>query len=271
MWFVCIIRHWLVLGHVVCVHYETLVSSWACGLCTLRDTGWFLGMWFVYIIRHWLVLGHVVCVHYETLVGSWACGLCTLRNTGWFLGIWFVYITRHWLVLEHVVCVHYETLVGSWVYGLCTLQDTGWFLGMWFVYITRHWLVLGHVVCVHWETLVDSYCWFKSDLDRRPTCTKFNQSYVRTHDLQIMDNWDHVPKRLILTTEPWWTHTHVVPVKSKNCNLEKLWHHTIIRAAFVCLFVPLLLQGPLTYLRQTWWVYVGGPLNCPWGVLFWKA
>ena len=39
----------------------------------------------------------------------------------------------------------------------------------------------------------------------------------------------------------------------------------------VCLFVPYLLRGPLTDLRQTWWVYVGGPRNCPWGVLFWKG
>ena len=31
----------------------------------------------------------------------------------------------------------------------------------------------------------------------------------------------------------------------------------------VCLFVPYLLRGPLTDLRQTWWVYVGGPRNCP--------
>ena len=55
--------------------------------------------------------------------------------------------------------------------------------------------------------------------------------------------------------------------------MTNTWHfvlnHTIIRAAFVCLFVPLLLRGPLTDLRQTWWVYVGGPRNCPWGVLFW--
>ena len=36
-------------------------------------------------------------------------------------------------------------------------------------------------------------------------------------------------------------------------------------------FVPLLLRGPLTDLRKPWWVYVGGPRNCPWGVLFWKA
>ena len=39
----------------------------------------------------------------------------------------------------------------------------------------------------------------------------------------------------------------------------------------VCLFVPYLLRGPLTDLRQTWWVYVGGPQNCPWGVLFRKG
>ena len=52
-------------------------------------------------------------------------------------------------------------------------------------------------------------------------------------------------------------------------------NHTINRAAFVCLsvclFVPYLLRGPLTDLRQTWWVYVGGPRNCPWGVLFRKG
>ena len=29
-------------------------------------------------------------------------------------------------------------------------------------------------------------------------------------------------------------------------------NHTIIRAAFVCVFVPYLLRGPLTDLRQTW-------------------
>ena len=40
-------------------------------------------------------------------------------------------------------------------------------------------------------------------------------------------------------------------------------YHTIIQAAFVCVFVTNLLRGPLTDLRQTWWVYVGGPRNCP--------
>ena len=37
------------------------------------------------------------------------------------------------------------------------------------------------------------------------------------------------------------------------------------------MFVPYLLWGPLTDLRQTWWHYVGGPPNCPWGVLFQKG
>ena len=57
----------------------------------------------------------------------------------------------------------------------------------------------------------------------------------------------------------------------RNQTLEErlctLCEYTIIRAAFVCLsvclFVPYLLRGPLTDLRQTWWVYVGGPRNCP--------
>ena len=39
----------------------------------------------------------------------------------------------------------------------------------------------------------------------------------------------------------------------------------------VCLFVPLLLRGPLKDLRQAWWVYIGGPRNFPWKVLFWKG
>ena len=51
--------------------------------------------------------------------------------------------------------------------------------------------------------------------------------------------------------------------------VQRSEHHTgtIIRAALVCLsvclFVPYLLRGPLTDLRQTWWVYVGVPRNCP--------
>ena len=40
---------------------------------------------------------------------------------------------------------------------------------------------------------------------------------------------------------------------------------------FVCVFVPALLRGRLTDLRQTWWVYVGWPPICPWGVLFQKG
>ena len=39
----------------------------------------------------------------------------------------------------------------------------------------------------------------------------------------------------------------------------------------VCLCVPYFLRGPLTDLRQTWWVYVGWPPICPWGVLFRKG
>ena len=31
----------------------------------------------------------------------------------------------------------------------------------------------------------------------------------------------------------------------------------------MCVFVTNLLRGPLTDLRQTWWMYVGGPRNLP--------
>ena len=57
----------------------------------------------------------------------------------------------------------------------------------------------------------------------------------------------------------------------KDLKSRQMHHHTIIRAAFVCLFVPYVLRGPLTDLRQTWWVYVGWPPICPWGVLFRKG
>ena len=59
--------------------------------------------------------------------------------------------------------------------------------------------------------------------------------------------------------------------RSTGQRVKRHFFHTIIRAVFVRLFVLLLLWGPLTDLRQTWWVYVGGPRNCPWGVLFWKG
>ena len=39
----------------------------------------------------------------------------------------------------------------------------------------------------------------------------------------------------------------------------------------VCVCVPYLRRGPLMDLRQTWWVYVGWPPICPWGVLFRKG
>ena len=39
----------------------------------------------------------------------------------------------------------------------------------------------------------------------------------------------------------------------------------------VCVCVPYLLRGPLTDLRETWWVDVGWPPICPWGVLFRKG
>ena len=74
----------------------------------------------------------------------------------------------------------------------------------------------------------------------------------------------------------------VIIVKAFNCLKEFVWlsytYMCIIKSyyksssvcLFVCLFVPYLLRGPLTDLRQTWWVYAGGPRNCPWGVLFRK-
>ena len=59
----------------------------------------------------------------------------------------------------------------------------------------------------------------------------------------------------------------MVPLKKKKKKNQLIslavTHHTIIRAVFVCVFVPYLLRGPLTDLRQTWWLYVGGPPNCP--------
>ena len=46
-------------------------------------------------------------------------------------------------------------------------------------------------------------------------------------------------------------------------------NHTIIQATFVCVLFPI--SSSLTDLRQTCWVYVGGPPICPWGVLFRKG
>ena len=51
-------------------------------------------------------------------------------------------------------------------------------------------------------------------------------------------------------------------------------HNHTINLSSVCLFVcvfPISSEGPLTDLRQTWWLYVGGPPICPWGVLFRKG
>ena len=47
------------------------------------------------------------------------------------------------------------------------------------------------------------------------------------------------------------------------CSTGKFPSHTVIQATFICVFVPYLLRGPLADLRQTWWVYIGGPPICP--------
>ena len=74
-------------------------------------------------------------------------------------------------------------------------------------------------------------------------------------------------------------HSIVIKTKKGNKPMKNSKHNSIILKSyyksssvclFVCLFVPYLLRGPLTDLRQTWWVYAGGPRNCPWGVLFRK-
>ena len=64
-----------------------------------------------------------------------------------------------------------------------------------------------------------------------------------------------------------WLHSR------RQCNTKqcKSYYNSSSVCLFMCVFVPYLLRGPLTDLRQTWWLYVGGPPNCPWGVLFRKG
>ena len=95
---------------------------------------------------------------------------------------------------------------------------------------------------------------------------------------------------LFLFSEEFWVHNvkanpihiHAMIASLGPCSYTQLPNQCIISyyksssvclfvCLSVCLFVPYLLRGPLTDLRQTWWVYVGGPRNCPWGVLFRKG
>ena len=63
--------------------------------------------------------------------------------------------------------------------------------------------------------------------------------------------------------------------KQTNAARFIVWLLSYYNSSSVCLFVsfflPYVLRGPLTDLRQTWWVYVGWPPICPWGVLFRKG
>ena len=114
---------------------------------------------------------------------------------------------------------------------------------------------------------------------------KMRQDYLSTNYL----DQKYLPSERSKTREIWMDPSNV-------CwdNLVSFWRHMMIFFSHlhyftdeisyyksssvclfvclsVCLFVPYLLRGPLTDLRQTWWVYVGGPRNCPWGVLFRKG
>ena len=64
---------------------------------------------------------------------------------------------------------------------------------------------------------------------------------------------------------------HVIYVMLWMLCVNKSYYNSSNVCLCVCLCAPYLLWGPLTDLRQTWWVYVAGPLICPWGVLFQKG
>ena len=64
-----------------------------------------------------------------------------------------------------------------------------------------------------------------------------------------MESTIHITEALALTTEP------------SEASMEST--SSYYNSSSVCVCVPYLLRGPLPDLRQTWWVYVDGPRNCP--------
>ena len=80
-------------------------------------------------------------------------------------------------------------------------------------------------------------------------------------NLHIYKDWAYFKGHFILAY-----HFHACNILRKNSNWTKSYYNLSKR-----LFVPYILRGPLTDLPQTWWMYVGGPPICPWGVLFRKG
>ena len=69
----------------------------------------------------------------------------------------------------------------------------------------------------------------------------------------------------------FWTQYALQGQRLHQLASKKSYYNSSSVCVFVCLFVPYVLRGPLTDLRLTWWVYVGWPPICPWGVLFRKG
>ena len=112
-----------------------------------------------------------------------------------------------------------------------------------------------------------------------------------THLLEEIDNYDfffssivislkvkHITERNLYWVNNSYWELYYGRLLVDGFNIIMRWKSisSYYKSSSVCLsvclsVVPYLLRGPLTDLRQTWWVYVGGPRNCPWGVLFRKV
>ena len=52
-----------------------------------------------------------------------------------------------------------------------------------------------------WQSVHVKFFLFKYNLDTTTTYPTFGLTWVRTHDLQIMDSTVYIPEMLVLTTE----------------------------------------------------------------------
>ena len=76
-----------------------------------------------------------------------------------------------------------------------------------------------------------------------------------------------LPHHVLVSRMLMYIYLSISPMTCRDDDHNKSYYKSSSVCLFVCLsvclFVPYLLRGPLTDLRQTWWVYVGGPRNCP--------
>jgi hypothetical protein len=100
---------------------------------------------------------------------------------------------------------------------------------------------------------------------------KPHSANITDDQIEDQDSWLSSADQVMLQSTDQTALKHDKRIETLKKLTSSFVCSSVFVCLFVCLFVPLLLPDPWTDFHQTWYVCVGWPQNCPWGVRFGKG